>query len=134
MKVEYWLARYVPDLLRNEPRNVGVLVRRGKEVAARFVGEDDDLELDQRKLGRFPFPEVYTEWVRFWRRKLPSGDLSQAGGYHYRLEFGGYVTDTEPDSVQVVADFLFARLVGDNFADLEGACDGTDVQARAGSR
>ena len=37
----YLLAKYIPDPLRMEPRNIGVVLWAEGNVAARFVGESD---------------------------------------------------------------------------------------------
>jgi hypothetical protein len=60
MTVQYWIAKNVEDPFRNEPRNVGVIARDAKDIAARFVGERDSGEIDRRLLGqRFRYPDVY---------------------------------------------------------------------------
>src|SRR5207237_10908789 len=40
--IRYFLARYVPNLDRGEPRNIGVLVWSPDGVAARFLAESPD--------------------------------------------------------------------------------------------
>jgi hypothetical protein len=51
MTVRYWIARNVEDQFRNEPRNVGIIVRERDAIAARFVGEKESGAIDRRLLG-----------------------------------------------------------------------------------
>lgn len=53
--VRYLVAKYIPELLRNEPRNVGVIVWTPEKVDARFWGENGEDNVDGRKI---------PEWVR----------------------------------------------------------------------
>lgn len=116
MTARYWVAQHIPDLFRNEPRNIGVVVQLGDALAARFFGETDESQLDGRKLRAFTHPEVYRQWVEYWRNEVAKGTpdlLAEASGSHYRLVSGGHVVDTEPDSVHDVLDYLYAVLVSE---------------------
>jgi hypothetical protein len=77
MSAQYWLARYVEDPFRNEPKNIGVIVHSGEVVAARFVGEGDDNKLDGRSIKKFAYPNVYTQWHDYWRSKLTPSELPE---------------------------------------------------------
>lgn len=48
----YLIAKYIPDLRRMEPRNIGVIVWSPQGVAARFAAEkaDTDGDVDGRSL------------------------------------------------------------------------------------
>ena len=50
MTATYWIAKYVEDPFRNEPRNVGVIVLKNGVSVGKFFGERDNGTLDQRKL------------------------------------------------------------------------------------
>jgi hypothetical protein len=67
----YLIAKYVPDLARNEPVNIGLVVYDGTRVAARFEGETDDRPIDLRRVRhRIPSSRAYQQWVMYWRRAL----------------------------------------------------------------
>ncbi|HJW79491.1 MAG: hypothetical protein ACJ8DU_21195 [Microvirga sp.] len=115
MSASYWVAKYVDDPFRNEPRNIGVIVSLNGIVAARFVGERDDGRVDERKLRAFTYPAVYLQWREFWRRKIRERDLdSIAKGTtsNFYVEPVGEVTETGGDSAAEVCHFLYGLLVG----------------------
>ena len=98
-KAEFLRVQYLPDLFRDEPLNVGVVVRKEGELAAKFVGEMEPGELDGRKLRSFGNPSVYSQWVRYWRKVLATEgedalqELVETSGAHFRVVPGGEVTD-----------------------------------------
>lgn len=116
-KAEFLRVQYLPDLFRDEPLNVGVIVRKEGELAAKFVGEMEPGELDGRKLRSFGNPSVYSQWVGYWRKVLASEDedalqeLVETSGAHFRVVPGGEVTDVGEDPVGSVADYLYSVLV-----------------------
>ena len=72
-KLTYFVARHIPDRIRNEPRNVGVIVTDGSRVVARFVGEtscEGDLDLRRVSSSLVVDRGLYAEWHRAWRRLL----------------------------------------------------------------
>ncbi len=138
MPANYYLAKHIPDLHRHEPRNVGVIVwMPGGEVAARFLAEKpgEPGVVDGRSIPPFVVSEgAYRQWVKFWRGYVAAdrpehpltgaainrGDaeymaaLSQASRGQFVLEEGGEVIDTyDEESIEVLADSLFAGLVED---------------------
>jgi len=124
MSARYWIAQHVPDVFRNEPRNIGVLVESRGLTAARFHGETASGRLDGRSLKRLPFPDVYRQWVDYWRGELAAGAaarLPERGASSYRVFAGGEVTDIGEDSPDVVAAYLYAKLVSE---DARAASDG----------
>jgi hypothetical protein len=116
MSTIYWLAKYVEEPLRNEPRNVGVIVEKDGVLAARFIGERDDLVFDARKLGaKFSHPNVYTQWRHYWRGQIGKHDLPavlKASTSNYFVQSGGEVGDAGGDAAAEVCQFLFDLLVG----------------------
>lgn len=70
--IKYAIVRYVDDLTRNEPVNVGVIVYDGERVLARFDGEDPQTHaIDLRRIRhRITGSHTYRAWVAFWRRAL----------------------------------------------------------------
>jgi hypothetical protein len=116
MSAQYWVAQYVSDVFRNEPRNVGVLVAVRNDVAARFVGEGEDGALDGRRLKNFPYPDVYRQWITYWRRELARGQASslpQNSAANFRVTEGGKVADIGGDGAGAVAAYLYSTLVSD---------------------
>lgn len=70
----YFVAKYIPDLIRQEPRNIGVVLWTPSGVLARFIGEDDDGRLDSRRVPEWlGDATVYREWVAFWRGQCAKG-------------------------------------------------------------
>jgi hypothetical protein len=116
MAVRYFVAQYVPDLFRKEPRNVGVVVSSGASLAARFVGESAPGSFDGRKLRGFSYPEIYKEWVLYWRKMVASNDVEaivRSSREHYIVGPGGEVTDTGDDPLDSVVNYLYSTLVSD---------------------
>jgi hypothetical protein len=114
----YFIAQYVPDLFRREPRNIGVLVEKDGRVAAQFLGEIQPGELDGRKLRGFDYPHVYRQWVEYWRDQVYRGDkgietVVRTSRDHYRVIHGGELTDTGEDSVDKLAAYLYSLLVSE---------------------
>jgi hypothetical protein len=115
MSVQYWVAKNVEDPFRNETRNVGVIVRDARGFAARFIGERDSGELDKRLLGqRFRQPDVYLQWLAYWRQEIRHGRLEavvKATTPNYFVVKGGEITDTDSDTAESVCAFLYSLLI-----------------------
>jgi len=155
MKDLYLVAKYVPDLTRREPRNVGVILHQAGQWAARFVGEDASQPLDRRRLRQFNSVETYAEWHRFWRDALEKGAFSTAAHRwvepsdvafvdalraasrdHFVLEYGQPLAiPCELGTPEAAVAYLFDCLVGREEAVAEEATIGQrmqDVAARFG--
>lgn len=116
MNTQYWIAQHIEDLFRNEARNVGVFVQLENELIGRFFGEVDAGLIDGRRLRGFSYPDVYRQWIAFWRRELQQGDperLVETSGSHYRVLEGGVIDGTEGSSAQDVLNYLYALLVSE---------------------
>lgn len=128
----YLLAKYVDDLTRNEPSNIGVIVYDGSRAIARFDGEDDSGRIDLRRVRhRITGSHSYRAWIQYWRRVLkepavldpalsdrPPGDprvidrLLDLPGQDFYLESGGTILfDADARDLRATVDDLFARLV-----------------------
>ncbi len=127
-RVQYLIAQYQADPLRKEPRNVGVLARMGNHTMARFMGEKEDGRIDGRELRWMYFPDVYRQWVQYWREACMGvqrlEELLDLNKGNYGLVRGGKVFDTGSDSLEHVVDHLYARFVGDGFAEAMREDDG----------
>jgi hypothetical protein len=126
----YAVAKYIPDLFRQEPRNVGVFVVEGPRAAVRLLGaREEDGKLDLR-LHRWLQEDgaAYAEWFAYWRRTAQQynrtapqtgGDeqrfvselVEEGGGTFVVWEGGMYVPEADYDSCEDVADILFRQLV-----------------------
>ena len=116
MSAKYWVARYVEDVFRDEPKNVGVVVAvDGGGLAAKFAGERDDGKLDRHKLaGTFAHPSVYIQWHEYWRNEIDKGNIAEiveAKTSNYFVSQGGEVSDIGTDTAVEVCQFLFSALV-----------------------
>jgi hypothetical protein len=116
MTAKYWIAKYIEDPFKNEPRNVGVIVELSGVFAARFVGEKEDGSFDGRKVARaFAYPLVYSQWRNYWRVKLNNKDIDavvKATSPNFVVVHGGEVSDTGRDAAADVCYFLYALTVG----------------------
>jgi hypothetical protein len=103
--IQILVAKYVSDLRRWEPQNIGVVVVADAGAQARFRGERPDQTIDRRRIGTSP-PEVYAQWVAFWRRSIANGTtglhhaMQTSNGNYLLVEasevvFGGATTDLE---------------------------------------
>lgn len=133
MTAQYWVAQHVADLFRNEPRNVGVFVRTGDQLAAKFFGEIEEGRIDGRRVREFSFPDVYTQWVDYWRSAVKEGGIEEIvanSGSHYRVLSVGEVTDIDQDSPQDVVNYLYALLVSEGgFQEATRVSEEAEVEA-----
>lgn len=116
MTTRYWIAKYVEDPLRNEPRNVGIVASTPDGFAARFAGENEDGVIDRRRLQRFKYADVYVQWLDYWRRQIQDRTFEQIiqdRTANYYIAAGGEVGDTGEDAPEIVCNFLFSLLVSD---------------------
>ncbi len=134
MSARYWIAKHIEDPFRDEPRNIGILVEHRGGVAARFMGETVPGQVDGRKVRGLRYPDVYKQWVEFWRGELRVTSLdalAAEASANYRLAFGGVVDDVGDDSAEGVADYLYALLVSDG--GLSAALGITDEERSSGA-
>lgn len=117
MVARYWVAQTIEDVFRNEPRNIGVFISHQGEIAAKFYGEAEDCQIDGRKVRSLSHPDVYRQWVNYWRSMIgPSldvGELLRTSGANYRVIQGGEVSDVGHDSASDVANYLYSMLVSE---------------------
>jgi hypothetical protein len=102
------IAKYIPDVFRDEPRNIGVVLWTPDAVAARFLGEKPDApgEVNDSEIPAFVHsPHAYKQWVRYWRRgidKLLGGgadrldSLRRTGPSNYHLADAGVIAEPIP--------------------------------------
>ncbi|MCX7425016.1 MAG: hypothetical protein NTW96_05230 [Planctomycetia bacterium] len=67
----YLLAKYVPNLSRMEPRNIGVFLWHKGHLLARFLDAHDADFVNNK--------ETYNRWVQYWTKLIAGEDLAIAG-------------------------------------------------------
>ncbi len=113
--VEWLVAKYMPDLRRREPRNVGIVAFVNGEVRLRFKGEQPDGSVESRPAG-INEPEAYRAWVDYWHHLAATTPTTEdwfhrRGFDNYWLERGGrLLSDEEVDPSEFVNQ-LYAELV-----------------------
>ncbi len=137
---QYLIAKYIPDLQRSEPRNIGVILWTPAGLAARFLAEnrDDPGIIDGRRIPGFvTSTSAYRQWIEFWRSELCKPEttatihpgkkasresdaflevLAESSKGNFVLTPGGRLLDTVSD-IQDAVDYLFDMLVEAPTAD-----------------
>ncbi|MCX5960672.1 MAG: hypothetical protein NT053_12860 [Cyanobacteria bacterium] len=157
---KYLLAKYIPDLQRFEPRNIGVIVWSPLGVEARFLAEYSNRpgEVDGRSIPGFvTSTSAYRQWIRYWRDAItetsirPLGDsalvsssspdfieaLQQtARGNFAVVDAGSVLDDITEEELPTVADQLFTQLIEVNTPDeprdvgFDELCDALMMRAK----
>ncbi|MFC9172793.1 hypothetical protein [Streptomyces sp. NPDC057107] len=121
----WFLVKYVDDIFRNEPINIGVVVTAEDGIGSHFLGQRPDGSINGQKISkRIHGVETYKAWVKFIHKEAARGSLEDriAGlakrtGDRYLIERRGPVLDSEPRiSPTQLANELFTALVS---AELE---------------
>ncbi|MFZ4236489.1 hypothetical protein ACOZGD_15075 [Streptomyces murinus] len=118
MDGSWFLVKYIDDIFRNEPINIGVVVTSGDSVGSHFLGQRPDGSINGQRISRrISGVETYKAWVRFIRKEADRGtldaridSLAKRTGDSYMIERRGPILDAEK-SAQGVADELFTALV-----------------------
>ena len=120
MGYQWLVAKYMEDLRRREPRNVGVVLFVEGQVHQRFVGQREDGSIDGRR-AKFPSSlATYKAWVDYWLRTLDEsgedsldrGLLEQSTDQNYFLEIGGRtMADRSDADPTTLLDELYRQLV-----------------------
>lgn len=118
---EWLVGKYMPDLRRREPRNVGVVLFANDTISMRFRGQrpDGSIHATGLALGE---PAIYKGWVEFWHYLArTTNDLNQWLRRrvidNYFLERGGrLLSGEEVDSEPLLHD-LYGQLVEETSDD-----------------
>jgi hypothetical protein len=122
MTTQIYLAKYVPDPARWEPRNVGVIVLADDSVRCRFLGEKTSGVIDGRSIRHSVGAPagVYREWVRFWRRTIiderrdPASLQARPEATFFVQPAGEVWVEARPDApIDDLVGEYFHRLVAD---------------------
>jgi hypothetical protein len=120
----YLIAKYIPDLRRMEPRNIGIILWSSNKSYCRFLTSREAAGI-VRDVG------VYSRWTDFWKRQVDEGvvrlpreqpvyvdsleylhALKKTQRENYVLDDGGdVVTQVKVSKGQDATDFLFQQLV-----------------------
>jgi hypothetical protein len=73
--VRIYLAKYMRDLRRREPVNIGVIVDDGKAIYQRFMG--DEAEERPIVVAAVANLAVYDSWMDYWHRTILAGHLDE---------------------------------------------------------
>lgn len=82
-ETRYLLAKYIPDLRRQEPRNIGIIVWSPEGLVARFLGEkpDETEAIDGRSVPPFVTSlSAYKQWVNYWRTEIERPEIKPVSG------------------------------------------------------
>jgi len=135
----FLVAKYIPDMRRLEPRNIGVIVWTDGHLSAHFLGEGGEIARAPRRLG-VQNQDTYRQWIRYWRSEMSRPTLSingndqriarespefidalrQRSKENFVLVDGGFVTGhVNPGDIDEVVQDLFVGLVeeGDDSGD-----------------
>lgn len=119
MSLVWLVAKYVADIERGEPSNVGLMLidQDSGEVLSRFIGESDNGAIDGRSAKWAASLDNYKLWVEHWRRsaKEPDALLSESAklpAENYFLQSAGqFVGLPEHHDAHDVFEDLYSRLV-----------------------
>jgi hypothetical protein len=132
---KYFLAKYIPDMQRFEPRNIGVVVWSPLGIEARFLAENPNRlgDVDGRSIPDWVTSHnAYRQWVRYWRDALAENSIEPlrggerigasspafmdalretAQGNFMLIESGAVMDRVDEEDLPAVANQLFAQLV-----------------------
>ncbi len=126
MTTKIYLAKYIPDPARWEPRNVGVVIQDESGYSARFIGEKPSGAIDGRQV-RYAIgapADAYREWVRFWRRTIEEGKdpldlVTRSGSDFFIAEAGEMLLEAAERTLAEKVQEYFNRLVKADAAPAE---------------
>ncbi|MCW3027160.1 MAG: hypothetical protein JWN81_371 [Solirubrobacterales bacterium] len=122
MNTQWLVAKYIPDMRRREPTNVGVILIEPSGVAhGRFRAVRPDGTFDGRSARFAASGDNYRAHLRYWRHLIDQGfspesvaaAIKPIGDESYFLEFGGarLSASADPTDPVVLLDQLYATLV-----------------------
>lgn len=127
MSAPWFVVKYVPDLYRREPRNVGVVLLDGDRGLARFLGQDplsDEVDAD-RVRSVVPETRTYRSWVEYFLYHVHAGtwsrvreSLSRRAMDNFYVEEGGSWQLDNDDPHRLLGE-LYDSLVAEPPAPLQ---------------
>jgi hypothetical protein len=115
----YMVFKYIPDMARMEPRNIGVLLWKDGAIAAKFIQETPKFVTSEN---------AYKQWISYWSTQLQKHELPSMAGTvpvaspkflealqegskgNFYLALGGQIIDNVED-VHDGVNYLFNMLV-----------------------
>jgi hypothetical protein len=124
-RITFALAQYTPDLLRQEPRNIGIFVADRHRVLARFIGEDATGLVVPKSIPPHFFNDVdlYLDWHDYWSNLLSNysteavasaflhAQVIRNRGKAFSVVYGGEYEPRDELSPEEILSRLFDRLV-----------------------
>src|SRR4051812_26221898 len=118
MKARWLVAKYMPDLRRREPDNVGVILLMEGRAYLRFPGQRDG-RVDGRAVRWAGSVKNYKAWVDYWTytaEHTPLEALSpkltaHAGDANYIVEVGGERIFGDHTTPEEMLDYLYTTLI-----------------------
>jgi hypothetical protein len=116
----YMVFKYIPDMIRMEPRNIGVMLWNDGAIAARFLDKPDFVTSES----------AYAQWIDYWSKELKKMEITSAmtgekapvtsprflevlqesSKGNFYLALGGQVLQ-KVDDVQDAVEYLFKTIV-----------------------
>ena len=118
----YMVFKYIPDMIRMEPRNIGVMLWNDGAIAAKFLKDKPDFVTSD---------VAYFQWIDFWSKAMKQETISsvmtpgeavpvtsprfleilqESSRGHFYLALGGQVLQ-KVDDVQDAVEYLFKTIV-----------------------
>lgn len=120
MNARWLIAKYIPDLRRREPINVGVILNVGDSVVMRFAGQRADGTIDGRTARAWVGSTAnYKRWVDYWRHAVTSPQagidslLTRRSDDSYYLDVGGERLAGNGADAGLLLEQLYTTLVED---------------------
>ncbi|MCA1604536.1 MAG: hypothetical protein LC775_03435, partial [Acidobacteria bacterium] len=131
MGTEWYLVKYISDIFRDEPRNVGVILYGDHGGSAQFIGETDVGTFDGRRAkGVVSSADTLKEWISYLRHHMEVGSFHEAIDAlrrrsldNYRIERRGslLVEPSSDDDLDRVTRELFNELVTNELVTTAGS-------------
>lgn len=129
--IQCYLARYTPDLLRQETSNVGIILQHNDDIVARFFAETfktvrqrADSPRQRTGIGvdkkiaakRVLHPGIYRQWIEYWRYHISRGTdgLQTIVGrepLHFAVVAGATISTLQNGTLLSLRDELFGLMV-----------------------
>ena len=118
MKARWLVAKYMPDLRRREPDNVGVILLMDGRAHLRFLGQRDG-RVDGRSVRWAGSVKNYKAWVDYWTQAAETTPLealtskltAHVGDANYIVEVGGERIFGDGATPEEMLDYLYTTLI-----------------------